>query len=281
MTKSTLGFTLIEVLISMFIMSMLTILVSTTVRTSVQNKKKLEARVASETALYDTLRILRLDIERAFHYQDIFYDMEVAAIQKSQPGAPVDGQNPGQPNSPPSTGVNPNQGAPLPPPPIKLTHFLGESNSFHFTTLNHFRTKYNAQESNQMEVGYTLDRCQKRKGKGQTKCLWRRFSTQIDDKVDEGGARTILAEDVTKFKLSYLSGKENDPWVDQWRSDNRGRADHRDKFPNFVKVELEMGEKGNPDFRPVAMTVVVRIQFPNNQPLLQSQGQNTRQGQGL
>ena len=166
---------------------------------------------------------------------------------------------------------------------MKLTHFLGESNSFHFTTLNHFRTQYNAQESNQMEVGYFLDTCQRRNGKGSTRCLWRRFSTQIDDKVDEGGSRAILAEDVTKFQLSYLSGRENDPWVDQWRSDNRGRADHRNKFPNFVKVELEMGEKSNPDFRPVAMTIVVRIQFPNNQPLQtqgQGAGQNQPQGQG-
>ncbi len=265
----------------MFIMSMLTILVSTTVRTSVQNKKKLEARVASETALYDTLRVLRLDIERAFHYQDIFYEMEVAAIQKSQPGG--GGGNSQQSNIPPTTPpINPNQqGPPLPPPPIKLTHFLGESQNFHFTTLNHFRTKYNAQESNQMEVGYFLDSCRRRKGKGQTKCLWRRSSTQIDDKVDEGGSRTILAEDVTKFKLSYLSGKENDPWVNQWRSDNRGRADHRDKFPNFVKVELEMGEKDNPDFRPVAMTIVVRIHFPNNQPLMQNQQQSAGSGQGI
>lgn len=276
----TRGFTLMEVLISMFIMSMLTILVSTTVRTAVQNKKKLEARMASENLLYDTLRVIRLDVERAFHYQDVFYEMEMMAMQQAQQqsqGQGGQGRQPGQPGQRAQPGA-PGQGGmmggqPMPPPPPKLTQFLGESKSMHFTTLNHQRTRYGAQESDQMEVGYFVDSCQRRKGKGTTTCLWRRASTQIDDRVDEGGSRTVVAEAVQKFKLSYRSKQENDPWVDQWRSDPRGRPDHQNRFPHLVKVELEIGEKDNPDLRPMAMTMVTRVMFPNNEPMMTPQGQ--------
>jgi prepilin-type N-terminal cleavage/methylation domain-containing protein len=295
------GFTLIEVMVSMFIMAMLTVLVSTTIRTAVQNKKKLEARVASETLLYDTLRVIRLDVERAFNYQDIFYQMEVTAIQQSQqnPGqgqgggqgqgeAGGPGQNPGLGQGQGPMGGAGQQGMapgamPLPPPPPRLTHFLGEVDSMHFTALNHYRTQYNAQESDQMEVGYFVDSCQSRRGKGSSRCLWRRTSTLIDDRVDHGGSRSVLTEAVGKFKLSYRSDRENDPWVDQWRSDNRGRPDHRDRFPHLVRVELEIGEKDNPNLRPVSMTMVVRVLFPNNDNNLsnmnpQNQGGGARGG---
>ncbi|MEM7646279.1 MAG: hypothetical protein AAF203_05175, partial [Pseudomonadota bacterium] len=36
------------------------------------------------------------------------------------------------------------------------------------------------------------------------------------------------------------------------------------KFPHFVKIELAIGEKDNPKLRPVNQTVVMRVEFPNN-----------------
>ena len=253
--KKASGFTLIEVMISMVIMSMLTVLVSTSIRTAVQNKKKLEARMASETMLYDSLRVLKLDIERAFHYQDVFFEIENLALQQLQQE-----QNKKNPNQ-----KEDNQRT----PPVQLTQFLGEAGSFHFTALNHFRTKYNAPESDQMEVGYYTDGCEKRNGKGSTQCLWRRSTPQIDDEVDKGGAKVVVAENVSLFKLEYRSNKENDDWVSQWRSDNKGRADHRNRFPHFVKIEIEIEDKTDKEVRPVKQKVVFQILFPNNESHLQ------------
>jgi len=261
------GFTLIEVMISMAIMSFLTVLISTSIRTAVQNKKKLEAKLITVTTLYDTLRVIKLDVERAFHYQDVFYEIEQQALkQLATEKNKVKNNNAaaGAPQAPPQ------------PPPQKLTHFLGEPQRLDFTSLNHFRTKYNAQESNQVEVGYYVDSCKSQDGKGSSKCLWRRVSTQIDDKVDEDGAKVVVAEGVETFNLEYRSNKENDEWVKQWRSDRKGRPKHINRFPHFVKIELEISDQKKDKPKKAKETIVVKLDFPNNEPHLQQAPQVPR-----
>ena len=275
------GFTLIEVMIAMFIMAMLTVLVSSSIRTAVQNKKKLEAKIISETMLYDTLRIIKQDVERAFHYQDVFFEIEELAIQQLDTSKNQNGQNGqnGQGGNNNPVAATTNQRPPRPRPP-KLTQFLGENNNMHFTALNHFRTKYNAPESDQMEVGYFLESCDRRDGEGSTQCLWRRSNPQIDDQVDQDGSKTPLAEHVTVFNLEYRSNQENDEWVKQWRSDNKGRADHRNKFPHFVKIELEIEDTEDQSVKKASAKIVVQVSFPNNEPHFQPQAAGGAPQQG-
>ncbi|MCJ8276653.1 MAG: prepilin-type N-terminal cleavage/methylation domain-containing protein [Bdellovibrionales bacterium] len=256
MKKSRLGFTMIEVMVAMFIMSTLAVMVSRTIRASVNNKQKIETKIRYQTQLYDALRVLKMDIERAFHYQDVFFQIEEAAIQQLESSKKNNQQ--GQ-NGPGGNGAQPRQ------PPIKLTQFLGEENSLHFTSLNHFRTQYNAQESNQMEVGFYIDGCDARDGSGTTKCLWRRSSTVIDDRVDKDGKKVVVAEHVTNFKLAYRGDREEEDWVKLWRSDNKGRSEQRDKFPSQVKIDLEIKDDTNKKANAVKQTMVVNVIFPNNE----------------
>jgi prepilin-type N-terminal cleavage/methylation domain-containing protein len=273
------GFTLIEVMISMFIMAMLTVLVSASIRSAVQNKKKLEAKMAIEATLFDALRVVKMDVERAFHYQDVFFEIETLAIQQLQKAKNNPGGNPPPGTAPPPTPPPPVLGQPgagglaQRQPPVKLTHFLGDASSMHFTTLNHFRTKYNAQESNQMEVGYFVDSCEARDGSGSTDCLWRRSNTSIDDDVEKDGPKVVVAEHVKSFKLEYRSNQQEAEWVKQWRSDNRGRPDHQNKFPSFVKIFLEVQDSDDRDARTLGHSVVVQVYFPNNESHLQQQAQ--------
>lgn len=247
--KKTLGFSLIEVMVAMFIMATLAVIVSQTIRASVSNKQKIETRIKYQTMLYDALRVIKLDIEKAFHYQDVFFEIEERAIQQMEAEK--------------SKGGNQGVARQRVQPP-QLTQFLGEDKTVHFTTLNHFRTKYNAQESDQMEVGYYVDSCKTRDGEGSTKCLWRRSSLNIDDKVDEDGNKVVVAEYVTKFNLKYRGDRENEEWVKQWRTDNKGRNEHRNRFPNQVMIELEIHDKENQRANAVSQKLVVNIQFPNN-----------------
>jgi len=260
--KANKGFTLVEVMISMVIMSFLTVLVSQSIRTAVQNKQKLEAKMEIEMLLYDSLRVLKMDVERAFHYQDVFWEIENLAIQQLE--AEKSKKN--------------KQQAPAPPrqPPVNLTQFLGENSSMHFTALNHFRTKYNAPESDQMEVGYFTDGCPRPDGDGSTQCLWRRSNPQIDDQVDQDGPRVVVAHYVQEFSLEYRSDKESDDWVKQWRSDNKGRSNHRNKFPHFVKIHLKIEDPQNKRTKGVEQTIVIQLAFPNNEPHMQNAnaGQN-------
>ena len=256
MTKAQ-GFTLVEVMVAMVIMAMLSVLVSSAIRGAVKNKRSIEARIASETLLYDCLRILKQDMEKAFHYQDVFFEIENQALSRLN-----EEQNKGK-------NIKPQKS-----PPPQLTHFLGEADNTHFTSLNHFRTRYNSQESNQMEVGYYLKDCKNRDSQGSSQCLWRRSSSLIDDRVDEGGTSVVLAENVSHFKLSYRDDGENDEWLESWRSDNKGREDHRNRFPSLIKIELKIENKDNPKIKKVEQSIVARIQFPNNKKLLSPQIQN-------
>ncbi len=262
MTKAR-GFTLIEVMIAMVIMSMLSILVSSAIRSAVRNKKSLEARLVSETMLYDSLKILKQDLEKAFHYQDVFFEIESQALSRME-----EEQNRAKHIKTRTKKVSPPQ----------LTHFLGEPDHVHFTSLNHFRVRYNALESDQMEVGYYLEECKNRRGQGSSQCLWRRSSSFIDDRVEEGGASVVLVDNVSDFKLSYRDDGENDDWLDRWRSDNKGREDHRNRFPSLVKIELKIGNKDNPKVKTVEQSIVARIYFPNNKKLLDTKGLS--QGRG-
>lgn len=262
------GFTLIEVIMAMFIMSALTVLVSGTIRSSVKNKQKLSNRIYVQSMLYDTLRIMKMDIEKAFNYRDVFYQIERQAIQK---------MNAAKNNSQGNNNNNQQQpsGLQLPKQPLRLTHFIGKQDSIHFTSLNHFRTNYNAQESNQMEVGYFVDNCTSRNSKQQTKCLWRRYQPNIDDEVDEGGEKSVIAEDISEFKISYRGDdfqKDKEPeWLDEWRSDNKGRPDHRDKFPHQVMINLKIEDNSKTGGTTLKETIVVNIHFPNNEPFFENQ----------
>lgn len=259
MRKVNSGFTLVEVMVAMVIMAGMTVLISQTIRSSINNKQKIETRMTNTSMLYDSLSVLKLDIERAFHYQDVFFEIEELAIQQLENEKKKGGSAGGADNSPPG---------PARRPPPKLTQFLGDEKSLHFTSLNHFRTKYNAKESDQMEVGYFVDSCKSRKGDKSTKCLWRRNALIIDDEVEKGGNKVVVAEHVTDFKLSYRGNRENDEWLKQWRSDNKGKNIHRNKFPHQVRVELALHDTTNKKNHPVKQTMVVNIQFPNNESLL-------------
>ena len=70
-----------------------------------------------------------------------------------------------------------------------------------------------------------------------TKCLWRRTSPYLDDKVDEGGTESVLIEGVTKFELRYF-GKEKEDWVDSWDSTTENDDSIKNKFPSAVEVTL-------------------------------------------
>ena len=246
------GLTLIEILIAMTIMGFLTLIVSTSIRSALKNRIKIENRIENQGRLYETLYVMKRDMERAFHYQDVFFLMkENLRIQ-----FPTWGNN--SPSSPNPPFLNSS------PPPLRTTQFLGESDQLHFTTLNHFRTLYNSPQSNQIEVGFEMKDCQVEGGK-KVPCLWRRMDLLIDSQVEDGGNRMVLAPYVEELKFFYRGSGEDEEWVSQWRTDNRGTPQQQNRFPHLVKVELQIHPPQSPVLR---QEMVVRILFPNNRPLL-------------
>lgn len=254
--KSALGFSLLETLIVLGILSVVAVISSRAIKGALLNKSKIDARLKIETVVFDALRIMATDIERAFHYQYALYEIDRQTIAAQQAGAA-------------QAGIPPNPNTPgalqMPPPPERLTQFIGKEEQLHFTTLNHQRTVANSQESNQNEVGYYLADCKSRTTDKTSRCLWRRSSSVIDNDVTRGGPAVPLAENVSELKFAYLSEDPNDKeWKREWLSDNNGGANTQNFFPNLVKISLEIHDKDSKEVGKFRQTIIATVRFTNN-----------------
>jgi len=100
-----------------------------------------------------------------------------------------------------------------------------------FTSFGHFKTRADANESDQNEVSYYVDSDPDSK-KGEA--LFRRSSPRIDDEADDGGNEQVLARNVTGFSMEFYDERD-DRWVDEWDSRD---SDYLDRLPLFVRFEL-------------------------------------------
>lgn len=245
-----------EILIVTAIMGSIAVIASQAIRGGLQTKKKLDSRLRTESMVFDALRLMATDIERAFHYQYALYEIDRNALAAQQADTDQDqGDN---------TNIQANQGQSL-PPPVRLTNFIGKEEFVHFTTLNHYRTTANAQESNEVEVGYYVDSCKSRVTGKSSQCLWRRNSIIVDNDVTRGGDATPLIENVTTFKLEYLGeGKTDKEWKKEWLTDNNGSATTQNLFPALVKISMTIEDKDNKEFAKFSQTIIAAVRFTNN-----------------
>lgn len=263
-TNRNRGFSLLETLIVLGILAVMALISSRAIKGALLNKGKIDARLKTETVVFDALRIMATDIERAFHYQYALYELDRQVIaqqlQQNNGGTPPP---PGQ--APPPPQNNNGEQLVMPPPPERLTQFIGKEEQLHFTTLNHQRTTFNSQESNQSEVGYYLADCKSRVTDKSSQCLWRRSSTVLDNDVTRGGPATALVENVSKLRFEYLSEDPNDKeWKREWLSDNNGTANTQNMFPNMVKIELAIHDKTNKEIGKFSQVIIATVRFPNN-----------------
>lgn len=248
--------TLIEVLMSLAILSTLAMLAARSIQQAVRAKGKIQGQIDDVSRLRDALRLIERDINLAYHHRD--FEKELEDLIKKKSGAlPA----PGTPGSVPT----PAPGAPTREAERKdpTTHFVGIEESVSFVTMNNARMVRNQRQADFVEVGYLLRDCKSADGKRSSKCLWRRASPLVDDDVTLGGDEVVLLENVTEFTLEYI-GKGKQDWVKQWRSDKAGDAVTKDNFPQAVKVSLSVqkGEQGKA--KKYSMEIVVPIHFPNN-----------------
>ncbi len=180
------GFTLIEVLIAIAILSIITALVAGSFAPLIGAKETVEA----EADRYHGLRlaIARMSREVSMAYLSDRFDPKRF---RERP-----------------------------------THFVGDDSGnddkLRFTTLGHVRLFEDAKESDQSVVEYRVGRDPDRRDRN---VLFRREKTVIDDQPDQGGNEVILAEDIEGLDFQYWDVKKKE-WVSEWDTNDMEHKNH-------------------------------------------------------
>ena len=257
------GFTLIEILLAIAIMATLTTYTAQSIQSALQTSRKYKKRIDESSELRSVLHIMERDINLAFHYRDIYTEMNDELKDKKDNDNSEDGE---------ST-----------PPPPNYTEFKGEKNSLHFTSLSNIRTALDSQESDQAEIGYYIKNCQPRgkKSSSSIPCLWRRLSPFLDEKVDEGGRAIVLLENVKALNLRYVGPLEEESeakWQERWMTKEGADDKTRDKFPLAVEIELVVTRNVAGKDVEQKLSTIAQIRFPNN-PRKEEESENTENGE--
>ena len=178
------GFTLLEVLISVGLLSVLSLSVMQTMSSSFKSKRNAET-------LNDRYHEGRQVVRR------ISRDLRMAFL-RAQP--PEETQEEG---------------------PAVVTRFLGEEDELYFTTSSHVRLRAEGRESDQAEVEYFLRRPKyDTPYRGMT--LFRRESRRVDHRPDRGGVTWAVVDGVKTFRVEYWDDAKEiggDAWQRSWDSD--------------------------------------------------------------
>jgi general secretion pathway protein J len=107
----------------------------------------------------------------------------------------------------------------------------GSGSRLDFGSFSHYKFRADANESDQNELSYFIDRDPDDPGRN---ALIRREQANIDDDPDEGGVEQVLIEDVKELKLEFYDPK-NDRWEDDWDAES---MDQKNRLPMFVSIKL-------------------------------------------
>ncbi len=249
------GFTLIEVILSITILSTLTVLTTQALSRALKAKTKIQTEVDDVSSLRDSMRMIRADVNLAYHHRD--FEREISDLVN-------------KPTPPPQGIATPTVPQPLPQRENKrldpVTDFVGTEEKMNFVTMNNGRTLADSKQADFIEVGYALKDCRNLTDSAKSsKCLYRRTQLIVDDDVTEGGTEIVLLENITEFKLRYI-GEGKQDWVSTWKSSSGGDSSTVGRYPDLVEVSMGIEREIDHKKRTYSMQFVIPIHFTNNPP---------------
>ncbi len=268
MTRRQAGFTLMEVIIAMMIMTFLSLFTVQAIQRALKSRTKIQKDIDKASTLRDALRVMERDINMAFNYRDPsieVYNQAQKARQKA--GAPPNTPGSGNFTPPVPAFTNPADAEKYKLKVEKIaTQFIGDGESINFTSLSNVRLSEDSKTSTQAEIGYKIKSCRRRTTQEQSsKCLWRRVSNHFHEDITREGSETVLLENVQEFKLRYLGPGKDGEWVDAWSSGQGGDDVTKGNFPYAVEITLEVKDTSpNVKDKTLRMTMVAGIRNPNN-----------------
>lgn len=267
------GFSLIEVVLALSILSTLSVLVATSMSRALKSKKKLQIEVSDVAGLRDTMKVIRSDIYQIYNHVDFEKEIsdKVAKPTPAAGGAIAAGQNANQQNAAASQRENKREDP--------RTEFYGTESKINFITMNNGRMTANDVQADFVEVGYELKACKNLSTPDKnSQCLFRRLQKVLDKDIEKGGLETVILENVSEFGLRYLvEGKED--WVKEWKSllPSLNSAGSKNIFPDAVEVSLAIEREYESKKKKYSLQFVIPLHFANNikQP---SAGANSNSG---
>lgn len=249
------GFSLIEVILAISILSTLSVLVATSLGRALKARTKIQTEVQDVSSLRDALKIMRADIYLAYNHYDFEKEiLEAAKKTTPQPGRPI----------PPPTAIDPNA------PPARenkredpKTDFVGEAEKLNFVTLNNGRFLANDLQADFIEVGYALKSCKNLTKDSSSQCLFRRVQKVLDKDVTVGGTESVLLENVQEFNLRYIGDGKKD-WQKEWKTVGGQDDTTKGLFPDAVEITLAIERELNGKMKEYSLQYVVPLHFPNN-----------------
>ncbi|WP_394848809.1 prepilin-type N-terminal cleavage/methylation domain-containing protein [Pendulispora brunnea] len=143
----------------------------------------------------------------------------------------------------------------------RQTIFSGKSSSQYdrldFTAFAHRRTEADSKESDQSEIGYFVVRDPNQDGKMD---LVRREQFPIDLDATKGGIVNVLAEDVESFELRYLDPVTSQ-WVETWDT-TQAQTGQGGRLPFEVHIKLVLANPPPGVEKTYTTKVVIPMQQP-------------------
>jgi len=130
---------------------------------------------------------------------------------------------------------------------VQQTAFVGNDSSsgdrVDFNAFVHLRLARNSHESDQAEVSYFLAPDPDQQGKVD---LVRRESKYLDDDPGRGGIIQVMAEDVHSFNLQYMDPLTSE-WLEEWDSTQPAAQLGRLPTYVWIQLEIANGPGGRPE----------------------------------
>lgn len=274
--KKQTGFTLLEVILAITILSTMTLLSTQAITRALKARTKIQAEVDDVSALRDSLRLIRTDVNLAFHHRDVEKEITDLANKTKSPAAPSPGIAPTPQPQPQQTPTVQRENKREDP----STYFYGTDSEMNFVTLNSGRMSSAVVQADFVEVGYSVKDCTNLTTNKVSKCLYRRIQNIIDSDVRTGGNEIVMLENVNEFKLRYIADTKQD-WVATWNSaPNTNDAGTRGRYPELVEISLGISREFEGKEKTYSMQLVVPVHFPNNPPTRSGSSGNNPAQQG-
>ena len=275
--KNSQGFTLIELIIALLLLTFLSVFTAQSIQQATKDKRKVQADIERSARLRGALSVIERDLNLALNHRDMGVELHNLAVATapstaSQPANPPSGTNPplggsGAVGAGTSTPPNPANQHPQmqPKKEVQITYFIGEAQKLNFTSTSLARLEADAQTSIVGEVGYSLKNCRSRMNPDKnSNCLWRRTSNVIDTDPLLGGTDSPLLEDVKELKFRYLGHIKPEEWEETWTNAPDGPPEMKGLFPYAVEITIEISERIQDKEKSLRMTTVATIHNPNN-----------------